>query len=470
MAGKTCRKGAGFLGCCAVSARIKRSLKAFALVGLVGVAAMMAARPFVPFGDGDVTLDPPELLSGDFESETRLRLVQPASDSEIEDALGRPVERVVAVGAGDTLGDLLIRAGVDSPEAAEAIESLKTLYNPRALRAGQKVTVTFERPPHGLGTGDFQSLSLFADPIREVMVSRGSAGFAAREEKRDVELQIARFSGHIRSSLYESAQAVGVPAPVVAQMIRALSYDVDFQREVQAGDAFEVVFEGYYDSLGRLVRSGDILYTSLGSGKTPVALYRHEFNGTWDFFNEKGESAKKALLRTPVDGARISSGFGLRHHPILGFTKMHKGVDFAVPPGTPIMAAGDGTVEMAEFNGAYGNYVRVRHGNGFATAYAHMSRIAQGMRPGKRISQGQIVGFVGSTGRSTGPHLHYEVMQGKAQINPLSIKIPTGTKLAGNDLSRFKTALHSIDSLRNNIAPSTRIAANQPDRHSTATN
>jgi murein DD-endopeptidase MepM/ murein hydrolase activator NlpD len=221
------------------------------------------------------------------------------------------------------------------------------------------------------------------------------------------------------------------------------------------------MFEGWYDTKGKLVRHGDLLYAGLDLSGAEIQLYRYENGqGASDFFNAKGESAKKALLKTPVDGARITSGFGLRHHPILGFSKMHKGIDFGVPPGTPIQAAGDGSIEMAGPYGAYGNYVRLRHGNGFATAYAHMSRIAQGVHPGRRVTQGQIIGFVGSTGRSTGPHLHYEVLQGNAQVNPMSIKVPTGIKLAGRDLDRYQAFKRQSDLLMASIPSATHVAVN----------
>ncbi|HSV29178.1 MAG TPA: peptidoglycan DD-metalloendopeptidase family protein [Candidatus Omnitrophota bacterium] len=433
------------------------------MVGLVGVVALFAARPFVQFGDGDEPIDgnPPSYI--DFEAERVARALPSASDSELEDRAGRPVERQVQVGSGDTLMDVLVRAGVDVGEANQAIDALKDVFNPRGLRAGQKVMVSFDKPPHGFGIGDFHKVSLNADPVREVAAKRTDSGtFAGIEARRAVSVQVAHYAGTIKSSLYESAQNAGVPAPVIISMIKALSYDVDFQRDIQSGDGFQVMFEGFYDTKGKLVRHGDMLFASITLDGKPIAMYRHETDGgTVEYFNDKGESIKKALLKTPVDGAKISSGFGMRSHPILGYTKMHKGIDFAVPTGTPIQAAGDGTVEMAGFNGAYGNYVRVRHGSGYATAYAHMSRIAVGMKPGKRVSQGQIVGFVGSTGRSTGPHLHYEVMVGNAQVNPLSIKMPTNTKLAGRDLERFKATKRETDTLLAKIPPSTRLALNQ---------
>lgn len=446
------------VGCC-VSAKIKRTLRAASVVGVVGMVALFAARPFVQFSGDDQALETAPPAYVDYEAEKAGLAPALASDSELEDRAGRPVERQIQVGSGDTLSDVLVRAGVEAGDAAQAIEALRDVYNPRALKAGQKVTVTFEKPSYGFGIGDFHKVSLNADPIREVAARRHGGSFAGEESKRPVSRQIAHYTGIIRSSLFESAQSAGVPVPVIVAMIRALSYDVDFQREVQSGDAFDVMFEGFYDNRGKLVRHGDLMFASMTLSGTPIALFRYEdASGIADFYNGKGESVRKSLLRTPVDGARISSGFGVRRHPILGYTKMHKGIDFAVPTGTPIMAAGDGVVEMAGFNGAYGNYVRLRHSNGYGTAYAHMSRIATGVRPGKRIQQGQIVGFVGSTGRSTGPHLHYEILQGKTQINPMSVKIPTGTKLTGKELDRFRTAKRRTETLLSTIPPATRIA------------
>lgn len=443
------------------------------MVGIAAIAALFAARPFVNLGDQGVEIiDGEAALFVDAESERSARSMPHDTDSEIEDRASRPVETHVRVGAGDTLGDVLARAGVDGGEASQAIEALREVFNPRALKAGQKVKVTFATSPHGFGHGGFQMVSLNADPIREVGAQRDAkGGFSGIESMRQVSKQVAHNSATIKSSLFESAQGAGVPVQIIMAMIKALSYDVDFQRDIQSGDEFTVVYEGFYDTKGKLVRSGEMLYAAVSLSGTPIAMYRFDNGqGTVEYFNEKGESVKKALLKTPVDGAKITSGFGLRNHPILGFTKMHKGIDFGVPTGTPIQAAGDGTVEIAGFNGSYGNYVRLRHGSGMGTAYAHMSRIANGIKPGKRVSQGQIIGFVGSTGRSTGAHLHYEVLRGNEQVNPLSVKMPTSVKLAGRELDRFKAVKRDTDVLLSKIPPSTRLAANALGKSAALTN
>jgi len=444
-----------------VTAKLKRSLKAIAVVGLVGVIAVLLARPFVPFvpfGGGEGPLEPKAPAYVDLEAEGDAQPQPDTADSEIEDIARRPFESLLSLGSGETLPELIARAGVGASDASAAAESLYRLIDPRTLKAGQKVTVTFAPSPFGFGRGPFRQASLAVDPMREIAARRGDKGFEAVETKRQVTRQVAHFTGVIKSSLYESANDLGVPVPVVLAMIKALSYDVDFQRDLQPGDRFDVLFEAWYDTKGKLVRAGDLIHVGLALTDNTVSLYRYEaVDGQGEYFTASGESVKKALLKTPVDGARITSGFGMRNHPILGYSKMHKGVDFGVPPGTPIQAAGDGVVEMAGPFGAYGNYVRLRHGNGYGTAYAHMSRVAPGMHVGRRVSQGQIIGYVGSTGRATGPHLHYEVLVGNTQINPMSIKVPTGVKLAGRELERYLAHRRQIDQMMASIPSATHL-------------
>jgi len=441
-----------------VTAKLKRSLKAIAVVGLAGVIAVLLARPFVPFtpfGGNEGPLEPKLPPYVDLEADAQLQLQPDSADSEIEDIARRPSDSVLSLGSGETLPELIARAGISGTDASAAAEALYRLIDPRTLKAGQKMTVTFAPSPFGFGRGLFRQISLAVDPMREISARRSDTGFEPVESRRQVSRQVAHFTGQIRFSLYESASELGVPVPVVLAMIKALSYDVDFQRDLQPGDRFDVMFEAWYDTKGKLVRAGDLIHAGLTLSGTEISLYRYETNdGEGEYFTASGESVKKALLKTPVDGARITSGFGMRNHPILGYSKMHKGVDFGVPPGTPIQAAGDGTVEIAGPFGAYGNYVRLRHGNGYGTAYAHMSRIAPGLHVGRHVSQGQIIGYVGATGRATGPHLHYEVLVGNSQINPMSIKVPTGIKLAGRDLDRYLTHRRQLDQMMTSM-PST---------------
>jgi murein DD-endopeptidase MepM/ murein hydrolase activator NlpD len=229
-------------------------------------------------------------------------------------------------------------------------------------------------------------------------------------------------------------------------MIRLFSYDVDFQRDLQPGDKFEVFYRVFYDGDGRAVKSGDVLFARLNTKGRTFGLYRYTTaDGDTEYFDEQGRSNKKALMRTPIDGPRISSGFGLRRHPILGYSRMHKGLDFAAPTGTPIMAAGDGVVEFAGGARGFGRLIKLKHFGRYETYYGHMSRIAKGIHRGAHVKQGQVIAYVGSAGMATGPHLHYEVhVDGKA-INPASNKVPINKTLQGKALAAFKRARDKID-------------------------
>ena len=273
---------------------------------------------------------------------------------------------------------------------------------------------------------------------------------------------MARAAGIIQSSLFEAGQADGVPIEVMSEIIHAFSYDVDFQRDIQPGDAYEILYERYADSDGRLAKTGNILFASLTLSGRQLALYRYTTSdGRTDWFNPMGDSVRKALLRTPVDGAKITSGFGMRLHPILGYSMMHKGVDFGAPIGTPIYAAGDGVIQqLGPFSG-YGNYVRIKHTSQYATAYGHISRFAGGLHAGSHVRQGQVIAYVGMTGRATGPHLHFEVILNGKQINPQSIKLPTGEKLRGRELKTYLALVANVNKQRHDLAQSGAIASSR---------
>lgn len=370
-------------------------------------------------------------------------------------------ERVVAVRRGDTLMDILLSVGVSRAEAHEAVSALSSVFDPRALKPGQEITFTF-------APGDGQPLVgawLAARADRDVGLTREPGGkFVAQQRDKMLTLEPVRATGMVSTSLYEAGLAAGVPIQIMAELIRAFSFDVDFQREIQPGDAFEILFERFRGEDGRITKEGALRYATLLLSGRRMAIYRYaDREGTIDYYNEKGESVRKALLKTPIDGARLTSGFGSRMHPILGYSAFHKGVDFGAATGTPIQAAGDGVVEMKGWFGGYGNYVRIRHNGEYSTAYAHLSRFAPGIADGTRVRQGQIIGYVGSTGRSTGPHLHYEVMRRGAQINPMGVKFPTGRRLEGVDLLQFKHARVEIDRWLVTAQTAVRVAARPPE-------
>jgi murein DD-endopeptidase MepM/ murein hydrolase activator NlpD len=368
-------------------------------------------------------------------------------------------QRVLMVRRGDTLLDLLLSAGIARAEAHEAVSALRSVFNPRELKPGLEITLTLGSP----NTGEQPSLlgaSFAANAERDIALSRDSDGrFTALRRSKDLQRELIRTRGTVRSSLFEAASSAGLPGAIMVEMIRALSYDIDFQRDVQPGDTFDVVFERFRDDEGRFAKDGDIIYGALilSGAKRQIYRYAHG-DGTTGYYNEKGESVRKALLRTPIDGARLTSGFGERMHPILGYSAAHKGADFGAPQGTPVQAAGDGTVELVGWQGAYGQYIRIRHNAEFATAYAHLSRFAGGLHQGDRVRQGQVIGYVGTTGRSTGPHLHYEVIRRGTQINPIAVQLPTVRKLEGEDLIQFRTVKAETDLQIAGIEPIGRVA------------
>lgn len=394
---------------------------------------------------------------------------------------GEGANLVVRVKKGQTLMDILTKSGVPANEAEDAISSLKDIYNPRRLKTGQEVTLVFAPPSDALGSdamdtlglagdsdpagldGTFLALKFQPEAGREIAANRDSTGaFSAAEVHKALKAVQVRTAGVIQSSLFDSAQAAGLPPKVMAEMIHAFSYDVDFQRDIQPGDSFEVLYEKLADKDGRSLVTGKIAYAELILSGQRIALYCYTTkDGETDYFNQKGESVRKALLRTPIDGARLSSAFGMRNHPILGYTRMHRGVDFAAPKGTPIFAAGSGVVVSAGRNHGYGNYVEIRHDPDFHTAYGHLSRFATGIHTGTRVAQGQVIGYVGMTGLATGPHLHYEVIRDSEKVNPLSVNLPSGRRLRGPEFDEFAVARAKIDTLVANLPIESKVASNQ---------
>ena len=358
-----------------------------------------------------------------------------------------PVRRSVTVKKGGTLMRTLLAAGTERRQAHLAIIALEKVFNPRRLQVGQEILITLQ--PTETGADRLLSVTLPLSAEREVAAVRTDDGtFVPDEINKPLHREVVRAEGEISDALFLATSRAGVPVQVVMEAIRIFSWDIDFQRDIQKGDRFQFLFERFFSESGEAVRDGNVVFASLVLSGKEFRLYRHTMeDGSVEYFDPNGQSARRALLRTPVDGARLSSGFGRRKHPILGYTKFHRGIDFAAPRGTPIVAAGDGVVEFAGRNGAYGRYLRLRHNGTYKTAYGHMHRIAKGLRPGVRVKQGTVIGFVGSTGRSTGPHLHYEVMAQGRQINPMKLKLPTGQALAGGALEVFHERRVEIDSL-----------------------
>jgi murein DD-endopeptidase MepM/ murein hydrolase activator NlpD len=383
------------------------------------------------------------------------------SKAALHDGDPRQVEQVT-VQRGDTLSNILDRARIDAAQAHAVVRALRGVYDPRRLKVGQELLITAAAAQDSGAARQLVSLALDLDFDHQLRVTRGPDGsYSADKVERPQRRELVRRAGSIDDSLFLSADRADVPRGITVDLIRLFSWDVDFQRDIRAGDGFEALFEevSLEDQSGA-VRGGDLLYGGLSlSGERLDAFRFTPEGGEAEYFDRTGRSLRKFLLRTPVDGARLSSTFGMRRHPILGYSRMHKGVDFAAPSGTPIYAAGSGRVVAAGRNGGYGNYVRIRHSGEYSTAYAHLSRFAKGIRSGQRVRQGQVIGYVGTTGRSTGPHLHYEVLRNDAQMNPLKIKQPAAAQLAGADLERFNEEVARIDQLRRELTRNTQLAS-----------
>jgi murein DD-endopeptidase MepM/ murein hydrolase activator NlpD len=376
------------------------------------------------------------------------------------DRLGPIVEtRLLTVEPGDTLMAMLTGEGVGRTEAHYAIEALGDLVDLRRLQIGQEISVTVSVEGETVRLDALETMQT-VEEVATVSRDPETDDFIAGAIENALETRASAASGTIDSSLYLAAVGEGVPDPVLIDAIRAYSYTVDFQRDFQPGDHFEILYEQDFHADGELARHGDILYARLVLSGRDYPIYRYEHgDGRIDYYNRDGESMRRVLMRTPIDGARISSNFGPRRHPILGYSRMHRGTDFAAPTGTPIYAAGDGVVEVIGRNSGYGNYIRLRHNGSLKTAYGHMNGFARGLSQGDRVRQGDVIGYVGSTGLSTGPHLHYEVLIDGAQVNPMNIDLPTGENLEGSELAQFRGLVEAIDQRFADLLPARQLAA-----------
>ena len=340
--------------------------------------------------------------------------------------------------------------GLDRGTANDIFAELRKEFDPRDLKIGQKLKADYTI--HS-ANGEVVRLNSFVIETgigeRVVASLNENDEFEVERQKDEMIEEVNNASGTIEGTLGGSMQKKGIPARVVHNFISIFSYAVDFRRDLRKGDKFEIIYENYIDNDGKVVKSGNILYAALTLRKDKLAVYRFkDKSGRVDYYTEKGLALKKTLDRKPLafKNARISSPFGRRYHPILRKYKIHWGVDYAAPRGTAIYAGGDGVVQVAKYFGSYGNYIKIRHNSEFSTAYGHMQRFAKGIRPGVRVKQGQVIGYVGSTGRSTGPHLHYEVVQNGRRVNPRTIKASTGENLAGRNLANFKKVVAGLKS------------------------
>lgn len=365
--------------------------------------------------------------------------------------------------SGEGLAKLLKRAGFSAQDSQNAIRIIENHRSMRSLPIGLQIDAiapkTSEKlstaedhdsrnsdsPKHDSDTGAFRIA--LEDDYDLTLYQTADGGWGSQISARPIEKFLSFSSGRIDSSLYKASKKAGMSDQVFNTFVQVLSFSVDFQREVKKGDHFEALFETKRDLISGKTKFGpELYYISMTLSGDLIEYFRHEHrDGTVGWYDRAGNSASRTLMRTPVNGARLSSGYGKRKHPILGYSKMHKGLDFAAPTGTPIMAAGSGIVEFSGWNGSYGKYVRIRHNSTYKTAYAHMSRIKPGITPGQRVKQGEIIAYIGSTGRSTGPHLHYEILVNDRKVNPLTVRLPAGKSIPDIERKPFEVSMAAIE-------------------------
>jgi murein DD-endopeptidase MepM/ murein hydrolase activator NlpD len=295
------------------------------------------------------------------------------------------------------------------------------------------------------GTNKIVSLFYPVNEITTIEIKKNKNDFTINKNILQLDKREVVLSNTIKKNLYSSAIEAGIEPNIIVEFANMYGFEVDFQRDVRSGDKFEVYYERYTDEDNIVRNTGKIIYASMFVNNKELSLYNFEHNNTKGYYDVDGKSVIKTLMKTPINGARLSSSYGMRKHPILGYNKLHQGTDFAAPTGTPIMASGSGVILRAQKYKGYGNFVSIKHNSTYVTAYGHMSKYGRGIRKGVRVNQGQIIGYVGSTGMSTGPHLHYEVIKNGKRINSQRLKLPTGKTLSNRARNKFEVERIKID-------------------------
>ncbi len=341
----------------------------------------------------------------------------------------------------DTIESILKKFSVKRDEIAFVVKKIKKqkLSN---ISPGQKIQFVLKKSQHSKDLEIFK-INYPISKTTFVRIDKRKDGINITKNITQLFKKNVVVEGRISNNLYSSASSSGMEPSIIIEFARIFGFEVDFQRDIRKGDKFQVMYERYLDDRKKQIKTGKILYAYLNVNNQKIKLYRFETKNDFDFYDEKGRSIRKALMKTPINGARLSSPFGNRKHPILGFTKHHNGTDFAAPTGTPIMASGNGTVIKAGWCGNGGNCVRIRHNSSYTTGYGHMSKIAT--RTGRRVRQGQIIGYVGNTGMSTGPHLHYTVSYNGKFVNSQKLKLPSGKTLSGDERKKFEIQRIKLD-------------------------
>jgi murein DD-endopeptidase MepM/ murein hydrolase activator NlpD len=347
---------------------------------------------------------------------------------------------------GDSIQRILYDQKISPTDANNVLNALRREYNVGTLRNDQKVYLIVKREKNG----NFVSrLTVNIDNITSVHVFLNKDN--VYETKRVTKILTKKnhlVETTIDRGIYRTAKQSGIENSIVAQFARLYGFEVDFQRDLKKNDKIKIFYERYLDDDGVSQRTGNIIYSEITNAERNILLYRYEYpNGSIAYFTPEGKSIEKSLMRTPINGAKLSSRYGFRIHPILGYNQMHQGTDFAAPIGTPVMASGAGTVEYSGWKGGYGKFISIRHSSVYQTNYAHLQDYAKGIRRGTKVQQGQVIGYLGNTGSSTGPHLHYEVVVNGRKENSQTLKLPSAAPLEGNNKNFFEIQKRNIDNL-----------------------
>ena len=337
---------------------------------------------------------------------------------------------------GETFTGALKQADLQDEEINDVVNIISKKIDLRKLKVGTLIE-TYTKSVNDKKI--INEIIIYPDIEKKIYVKKVNNKFVAGEDKKKLFSKLKLYEVEIHNSIYESLKKIDTPDEIIMEFVQLYSFDIDFQRDIRKGNKIKIFFEIYTDSQNNYIKSGNINFSEIILDDESYELYRFQSEGDEfvEYFNSDGKSATKALMKTPINGARLSSGFGMRKHPILGYNKKHQGVDFAAPTGTPIMAAGTGHIEFVGNNGGAGKYIRIKHLNGYKTSYSHLSKYASGIQKNVKVHQGQVIGYVGNTGLSTGPHLHYEVIFNGKRINPMKMKLPSGKQLKDKNLEIF---------------------------------
>jgi len=419
-----------------------------ALISVCGISAVvltiwLSNNPIIE-RDKAPQIEPSKIAS---EKEQTNEVVQSSLHQTVEKTTEEPNIKVnISLQPGSNLSDALAAENILKNQINAVSESLKDVINLRKLKPGQRIELSLQETDDGSATFNLDKLVLVASTDRLVVAQKTKQDqFETTFQEIEHSSELVFASGEIANSFYASAKKERVPNSILMDTFSTLSHAIDFQRDINKGDGFILGYESYDDKEYGGTHPGRLMYVSMSLNEREVSYFRYKTDGGYSgFFDTDGKSIDTSLLKTPVGGGRLSSLYGKRKHPVLSYARMHKGLDFAAPTGTPIFAAGDGVVTARKRNGSFGKYIRINHNNDYATAYAHLNKYADNLAVGSRVQQGDIIGYVGTTGLTSGPNLHYEVIYRGKQINPLTVKLPSRLVLQGEEFERFEQAKNNL--------------------------